>query len=174
MSTPPRQPTEEELRAAYEAELKKLRVEDVLLQTIVSLVNLGGGQAGLAPGTEDERDPDQLHKAIEGARALLPLLESRHAEQLGPVRDTLARLQMEERTYGWPSEMIIKAVRCGVPIREVPVRYRRRHGGQSKVSGTWRGTLGASYRILKVTYRYARSRRRSWTGPDSAAPRRGA
>jgi len=82
---------------------------------------------------------------------------------LGPFRaikrDTLQRLRMEERTYGWPSEMIVKAVQHGVPIREVPVRYRRRHGGQSKVSGTWRGTLGASYRILKVTVKYARTHR---------------
>jgi glycosyltransferase involved in cell wall biosynthesis len=82
---------------------------------------------------------------------------------LGPFRaikrQTLERLQMEELTYGWPSEMIVKAAQLGVPIREVPVRYRRRRGGQSKVSGTWRGTLGASYRILKVTYKYARNRR---------------
>ena len=82
---------------------------------------------------------------------------------LGPFRaikrDILERLQMEERTYGWPSEMIVKAVQHGVSIREVPVRYRRRHGGQSKVSGTWRGTLGASYRILKVTLKYAGTHR---------------
>lgn len=82
---------------------------------------------------------------------------------LGPfraiTRQTLQRLLMEERTYGWPSEMIVKAAQLGVPIREVPVRYRRRRGGQSKVSGTWRGTLGATYRILKVTYKYARSLR---------------
>jgi glycosyltransferase involved in cell wall biosynthesis len=79
---------------------------------------------------------------------------------LGPfraiARPTLARLQMSERTYGWPSEMIVKAAQHGVPIREIPVCYRRRYGGQSKVSGTWRGTFGASYRILKVTYKYAR------------------
>jgi glycosyltransferase involved in cell wall biosynthesis len=79
---------------------------------------------------------------------------------LGPFRaikrQTLERLRMEERTYGWPSEMIVKAAQLGVPIREIPVRYRRRRGGYSKVSGTWRGTLGATYRILKVTYKYAR------------------
>lgn len=78
---------------------------------------------------------------------------------LGPFRaikrQTLERLHLEERTYGWPCEMIVKAARLGVPIREVPVRYRRRRGGHSKVSGTWRGTLGASYRILRVTYKYA-------------------
>jgi hypothetical protein len=94
MSTPPNQPSEEELRAAYEAEVKKLRVEDVLIQTVVTLVNLGGRKAGLAPGTEDERDPEQLQKAIDGARALLPLVE----EQLGPdatqVRTALSQLQM--------------------------------------------------------------------------------
>jgi glycosyltransferase involved in cell wall biosynthesis len=77
---------------------------------------------------------------------------------LGPFRairrPTLARLQMEERTYGWPSEMIVKAAQLRVPIREVPVKYRRRRGGQSKVSGTWRGTFGAVYRIIKVTYKY--------------------
>jgi hypothetical protein len=94
MSDQPNQPTEEELRAAYEAELKRLRVEDVVLQTIVSLLNLGGRKAGLAPGTEDERDPGQVGLAIEGARALLPLIE----QQLGPdgrqLRDALSQLQM--------------------------------------------------------------------------------
>lgn len=112
-----------------------------------------------------------LVAAVISRLAGLPLSD------LGPFRaikrDTLERLQMEERTYGWPSEMIIKAVQHGVPIREIPVRYRRRYGGQSKVSGTWRGTLGASYRILRVTYKYARSRRHAGTGADGASPRRG-
>ena len=96
MSTPPPpgQPSEEELRAAYEAEIKKLRVEDVVIQTVVSLVNLGGRKAGLAPGTEDERDLEQLRLAIEASRALLPLVE----EELGPdanqVRNALSQLQI--------------------------------------------------------------------------------
>jgi hypothetical protein len=51
---------------------------------------------------------------------------------LGPfraiTRQTLDRLQMRDRTYGWPSEMIVKAAQLGVPIREVPVHYRRRRG----------------------------------------------
>ena len=93
MSTP-QQPSEEELQAAYEAQLKQLRIEDVVVQTLVSLVNLGGRKAGLAPGTEDERDPQQLRMAIEGARALLPLVE----QELGPdavqVRNALSQLQM--------------------------------------------------------------------------------
>jgi hypothetical protein len=95
MSTePPRQPNEEELRAAYEAEIKKLRVDDLVIQTLVSLVNLAGRKAGLAPGTEDERDPDQLRMAIDGAKALLPLVE----QQLGPdaaqITNALSQLQM--------------------------------------------------------------------------------
>ena len=94
MSTPPNQPSEEEMRAAYEAEIKKLRVEDVLIQTVVSLVNLGGRKAGLAPGTEDEADMPQLQKAIDAARAILPLVEAELGPDAGQVRDALSQLQM--------------------------------------------------------------------------------
>jgi hypothetical protein len=87
--------SEEELRA-IEAEMEKVTVDDVLLQTIVTLLNLAARRAGLAApeGQEPKRDLDQLRQAIEGARALMPLVESRHADKLGPVRDTLSRLQM--------------------------------------------------------------------------------
>lgn len=94
MSQPPTQPTEEEMRAAYEAEIKRLRVEDVVVQTLVSLVNLGGRKAGLAPGTEDERDPEQLRLAIETARALLPLVETELGPDAASVRDALSQLQL--------------------------------------------------------------------------------
>ena len=90
----PRQPTEEEMRAAYEAEIKKLRVEDVLIQTVVSLVNLGGRKAGLAPGTEDERDLEQLKVAIDAARALLPLVEKDLGPDASQVQNALSQLQM--------------------------------------------------------------------------------
>jgi len=97
MSDQQRQPTEEEMRAyaaQLEEQMRQLRVEDVVVQTIVTLVNLGGRRAGLAPGTESERDPEQLRLAIEGARALLPLIES----ELGPdgqaIREALSQLQM--------------------------------------------------------------------------------
>jgi hypothetical protein len=84
--------TEEEIRE-LEAELDRITVDDVLLQTVVSLLNLGARKAGLA---QDGATPDydQLRQAIEGARALLPLLEERHGDVLGPVRDTLSQLQM--------------------------------------------------------------------------------
>jgi len=79
---------------------------------------------------------------------------------LGPFRAVqraaLLGLGMEEMTYGWPTEMIVKAVRRGLRIAERPVRYRARVGGRSKISGTLRGTLGATYHILRTICRYAR------------------
>ena len=88
--------SEEELRA-LEAEMDKLTVDDVLLQTLVTLINLGARKAGLsAPPGEQEpnRDLDQVKQAIDSARALIPVLEPRHAQELGPVKDALSRLQM--------------------------------------------------------------------------------
>lgn len=86
-------PTEEELRAAYEAELKELRIEDVMMQTVVSLLNLGARRAGLLPGSEDEVDPEQVRLAVEGARALLTPLEPVLGANAGPMKDALAQLQ---------------------------------------------------------------------------------
>jgi hypothetical protein len=96
MSTtePPREPSEEELRAAYEAEIKKIRVEHVLLENVVTLVNLGMRRTGIAPGTEGERDPQQVELAIDAVRAVLPLLERAAPAQIGPIRDALSQLQL--------------------------------------------------------------------------------
>jgi hypothetical protein len=88
------QPSEDELRAAYEAEIKKIRIEQILLEQVVSLVNLGMRRTGLAPGTEDERDIDQVRVAIEAVRALLPLIEQAAPAQAGQLRDALSQLQM--------------------------------------------------------------------------------
>jgi hypothetical protein len=88
------QPSEEELRAAYEAEIKKIRIEQILLEQVVSIINLGMRRTGLAPGTEDERDVDQVRVAIEAVRALLPLIEQSAPAQAGQIRDALAQLQM--------------------------------------------------------------------------------
>jgi hypothetical protein len=88
------QPTEEELRAAYEAEIKKIRVEQILLDQVVSLVNLGMRRTGLSPGTEDERDLGQVRLSIEAVRALLPVIEQAAPPQAAPIRDALSQLQM--------------------------------------------------------------------------------
>ncbi len=77
---------------------------------------------------------------------------------LGPFRairrDLLFRLQMSEMTYGWPTEMMIKAQRMGCRIAEVPVHARPRVAGRSKVSGTVRGSVLAGYHILRVILKH--------------------
>jgi hypothetical protein len=94
MSTGSREPSEEELRAAYEAELKQLRVEHVLLDHVAALANLGMRRTGLAAGTESERDPGQVRLAIESLRALLPVLEQAAPSQVAAIRDAVSQLQM--------------------------------------------------------------------------------
>jgi glycosyltransferase involved in cell wall biosynthesis len=90
---------------------------------------------------------------------LMRTLYGLRVTDLGPYRavrsELLARLKMQEMTYGWPTEMMVKAARCRARVVEVPVRYRARRGGRSKVSGTAMGTLRATYAILFVTLRYA-------------------
>lgn len=82
---------------------------------------------------------------------------------LGPFRairfDALNRLGMEDCDFGWTVEMQVKAARMGMRVAEVPVRYRRRIG-DSKISGTIRGSLGAGCKILLTIFRHARSRDR--------------
>jgi len=111
----------------------------------------GGMVAGAMP--PHQRIGNQL------VARLMHLLYSIELTDLGPFRairrDLLEALQMRERTYGWPVEMIVKAARRHARIVEVPVSYRPRMAGRSKVGGTVRGTLLATYRILHTTLRYA-------------------
>lgn len=81
-------------------------------------------------------------------------------------RALLDELHMSEMSYGWPTEMMVKAARRGARLVEVPVSYHPRRAGRSKVSGTLRGTLLATWYILGVTVRYAGfwSRRPGETG----------
>ena len=77
--------------------MERLQVDDVLLQTLVTLINLGARKAGLAtpPGQDGPKaDLEQTKQAIDGARALIPLLEERHGEDLGQVKAALSQLQM--------------------------------------------------------------------------------
>jgi glycosyltransferase involved in cell wall biosynthesis len=77
---------------------------------------------------------------------------------LGPFRairrELLLTLNMQERTYGWPLEMIIKTARLHKPMVELPITYRPRFAGQSKVGGTVRGSILTAYRFFRVTLRY--------------------
>jgi multidrug efflux pump subunit AcrA (membrane-fusion protein) len=85
--------SQEELRAAYEAELAKVRVEDVLVQTVVSLLNLAARKAGLT-GAQEEPDFEQVSQAIEATRALLPFVEPTLGAEVAQVRDALSQLQL--------------------------------------------------------------------------------
>jgi len=70
-------------------------------------------------------------------------------------RSALTKLSMREQTYGWNLEMQMKAARAGLRILEIPVNHRRRAGGESKVSGTVRGTFVAGARIIATLVRIA-------------------
>lgn len=70
-------------------------------------------------------------------------------------RDALERLGMRETTYGWNLEMQMRAARARLRIREIPVSHRCRTGGESKVSGTLRGTFVAGTRIIATLFRVA-------------------
>lgn len=84
------QPSEEELRAALEEQMRRITVQDVLLQSVVTLINLAGRKVGLA-GDDDPKDLEQAQLAIESSRALLPFVPEEHA---APIRDALSQVQM--------------------------------------------------------------------------------
>jgi hypothetical protein len=95
------QPSEAELRAAYEAELSRITSADMMLQATVSLLNIGSRRLGpLGPPPDapsvhpPERDLEQVRDAIDGVRALLPILERGAPQELRPLRDALSQLQM--------------------------------------------------------------------------------
>ena len=100
-----------------------------------------------------QRFGNHLFTWVLHCRFHLPLTD------LGPYRairhELLLELDMQERTYGWPLEMIIKTASRRRPIVELPVTYRPRLAGQSKVGGTLRGSLLTAYRYFSVTLRYA-------------------
>ena len=93
---PEQQELTPEQMAQLEAQLDQVHVDDVVLQTIVSLINLGArkGAVGAPPEAGITPDNEQLRIAIEAARALLAIVEPRHADKLGPFRDAVSQLQM--------------------------------------------------------------------------------
>ncbi len=91
------------------------------------------------------------------AAALMRLLYRARFTDLGPFRairwEALEALGMRDRDYGWTVEMQVRALRAGLRCEEVPVAYRRRRLGRSKVSGTIRGVIGAGWKILSTLAR---------------------
>jgi len=117
--------------------------------------------------TRGNREAGSLifHQVVAGYMIgfLLRILYGAHSTDMGPFRairrETLDRLNLREETYGWPLEMQMRAARARVRTMEVPVDYRRRAGGHSKIAGTIRGTILASTRILITFARIAIQKR---------------
>jgi len=113
--------------------------------------------------TRGQREPGSmnLQQILSGriAGLILRLLYGVGYTDMCPFRAirraALAKLKMREQTYGWNLEMQMKAARARLRILEVPVNHRRRAGGESKVSGTLRGTFVAGARIMATLVRVA-------------------
>jgi len=105
--------------------------------------------------------PPQAYWGNRLATFFLRLLYGFRFTDLGPFRairaDSLKRLAMCDRNFGWTIEMQIKAVQLGLRIREIPVRYRYRIG-ESKISGTLSGSIRAGLKILYTIARYTSAR----------------
>jgi glycosyltransferase involved in cell wall biosynthesis len=106
-----------------------------------------------------------MHQLIAGhlAGLLMRALYGVRYTDMCPMRairrDALERLGMRERSYGWNLEMQMRAARAGLRILELPVRHRNRAGGASKVAGSFRGSLRASWQIASTLVRIANEMR---------------
>jgi hypothetical protein len=116
----PGQPSEEELRAAYEAELSRITSADMMLQAAVSLLNIASFRLAPAQGVAGEQAPprvasgdlEQVSDAIDGVRALLEILERRIPNELRPLRDALSQLQI---AYAREAQAAGGGVQTGAP-----------------------------------------------------------
>jgi glycosyltransferase involved in cell wall biosynthesis len=132
------------------------------LPSLLAPIERGDAELVIGSRTLGDRErgsltPQQVVGNAIACAALRVLYRARYTD-LGPFRAirwrTLLALDMRDRNYGWTVEMQIKAARMKIAHAEVPVSYRRRIGA-SKVSGTLRGTLGASRKILWTLARHA-------------------
>jgi hypothetical protein len=96
------------------------------------------------------------------ATFLIRVLYRHRYTDLGPFRairrEALDRLKMRERNYGWTIEMQVRAIEQGLRIVEAPVHYRKRVAGENKVSGNWKASLAAGYKIIATLVRIAATR----------------
>jgi len=130
------------------------------------------GRADITLGSrlssKSNRDALPWHQSFGNhlAAGLIRLLYGVKISDLGPFRgaraDVLRALSLEEPTYGWAVEMILKGAIAGFRIVEVPVSYYPRIG-KSKIGGTVKGTVGAAWFILSRIVRYYFQRRRTST-----------
>jgi glycosyltransferase involved in cell wall biosynthesis len=135
-----------------------------LLERIAGPVLAGTHDFVLASRTRGVRDPGSMlwHQVLAGRIAGLGmgmLYGVRYSDMCAYRalrKDTLHRLDMREMTYGWNIEMQMKAARFGLRILEVPMPYRCRFGGESKVAGSLPGALRAGGKIVSTFVRVAR------------------
>jgi glycosyltransferase involved in cell wall biosynthesis len=113
--------------------------------------------------TRGQREPGSMNSQQIAAGYMagffLRILYGVRFSDMSPFRairpETLRALGMREQTYGWNLEMQMRVARAGLRVLEIPVSHRRRTGGQSKVSGTVRGTFIAGARIIATFLRIA-------------------
>jgi len=137
-----------------------------LMERLVGPIVAGTHDFVIGSRTRGQREKGSMNFqqlfAGRAAGLLLRLLYGVHYTDMCPFRairrDALRSLEMREETYGWNLEMQMRAARAGLRILEVPVDHRRRTGGESKVSGTLRGTFLAGTRILYTVARIATER----------------
>jgi glycosyltransferase involved in cell wall biosynthesis len=140
-----------------------------LIAEIAQPVLDGSHDLVLASRTRGEREPGAMfwHQVLAGRVAgfgIGALYGVRYSDMCAfraIGREVLQRLLMQEMTYGWNIEMQMKAARAGLRILEVPLPYRRRGGGSSKVAGSLPGTLRAGTRIATTFCRVATSGRQA-------------
>ena len=121
------------------------------------------GRAALALGVRTDREHGALllHQRLGNAlvATLVRALYGTRLRDVPPLRvvrrDVLEPMDMQEMTYGWPTEMVVKAARAGLPIVQLEVRARARRGGSSKVAGRLGPSLAAGVRMLAVVFRHA-------------------
>ena len=131
------------------------------LAALVSSVRAGEAALALGVRASSERGALLPHQRFGNALvgSLVQLLYGSRIRDVPPLRvvrrDVLERVEMREMTYGWPTEMIVKVARAGLPITQVGVRARVRRGGDSKVAGRLGPSLAAGARMLSVVFRHA-------------------
>jgi glycosyltransferase involved in cell wall biosynthesis len=144
-----------------------------LLARLTTPIETGLADFVIAARSKNLREPGSmsLHQVFAGwllGLGILALTGTRYRDMCAYRairRGALNALDMRETTYGWNIEMQIKAAQAGLRILEVPLPYRCRAGGTSKVAGSLRGTIRASWRILATFVRVARSGRAVATKP---------
>jgi glycosyltransferase involved in cell wall biosynthesis len=115
-------------------------------------------KAGRAPGSMSAHQVIAGHVLGRGIQALTGQAYTDMCAFRAITRSAYERLGMSEMTYGWNIEMQMQAARLRLRIREIPLPYRVRAGGESKVAGSLRGTVKASWRILSTFVRLANRR----------------